>query len=261
MCWGRDRWSIAVSQNSRMLGDPLVQRLSLGRPAKDFSLSLPLSHCLASFWPCICSPLPLPSGPPLVGTTAEAGSCGAGSLHSTLSLSVCKRETWRRRVEGTSWHLGMGPKSTGGGNQGEDLLRPLLTVRPFLEEPGHWGCGPGQLNTRRAKALGVFVLLPRPLLNSPPAFPGTIQWNLSSSEAGTPLTLTLHHSPDPGRQRLPLAHLCRSHHDGEQAGGGSGGGAFLHPSPLTSHPQCPVTLGPCQLYWENFLLGSEEPLS
>lgn len=89
---------------------------------------------------------------------------------------------------------------------GEDLLTSLLTARTFLEEPGHWGCGPGQLNTRRAKALGVFILLPRPFLNPPPTFPGTIQRNLSRSEAGTPLTLRA--CTDPGRQRLLLAHLC-----------------------------------------------------
>lgn len=93
---------------------------------------------------------------------------------------------------------------------GEDLLTPLLTVRSFLEEPGHWGCGPGQLSTRQAKALGVFILLPRSLLSPPPTFPGSLQRNLSSSEAGTPLTLTLYLYPDPGRQRLLLSHVYRS---------------------------------------------------
>lgn len=88
---------------------------------------------------------------------------------------------------------------------GEDLLTSLLTVRSFLEEPGHWGGGPGQLNTRRAKALDVFIVLPRPLLSPPPTFPGTIQRNLSSSEAGTPLTLRP--CTDPERQRLLLAYL------------------------------------------------------
>lgn len=85
---------------------------------------------------------------------------------------------------------------------GEDLLTPLLTVRSFLEEPGHWGCGPGQLSTRQAKALGVFTLLPRSFLSPPPTFPGSLQRNLSSSETGTPLTLTLSLYPKPGRQRL-----------------------------------------------------------
>lgn len=42
---------------------------------------------------------------------------------------------------------------------GEDLLTPLLAVRSFLEEPGLWGCG--QLNTRQAKVLSIFSLLPR----------------------------------------------------------------------------------------------------
>lgn len=45
---------------------------------------------------------------------------------------------------------------------GEDLLTPLLAVCSFLEEPGHWGCGPGQFNTTQAKALSIFILWPRP---------------------------------------------------------------------------------------------------
>lgn len=45
---------------------------------------------------------------------------------------------------------------------GEDLPTTLLAVWSFLEEPGHWGCRPGQFNTRQAKALSVFILWPRP---------------------------------------------------------------------------------------------------
>lgn len=132
---------------------------------------------------------------------------------------------------------------------GEDLLMPLLTVRSFLEEPGHWGHGPGRLNTGQAKALGVFILLPRPLLNPPPVFPETIQRNLSSSEAGTPLTLALYHYPDSEKQRPLLAHLFGGDQRPRRAGGGFGGGVLLS---FTSHLQCSATLGSCQLYPEGF---------
>lgn len=38
---------------------------------------------------------------------------------------------------------------------GEDLLTPLLAVRSFSEEPGHWGGGPDQLNPARQAKAGV----------------------------------------------------------------------------------------------------------
>lgn len=85
---------------------------------------------------------------------------------------------------------------------GEDLLMPLLTVRSFLEEPGHWGMGAWPASHQASQGSGCLDSSAKTLLNLPPAFPGTIQRNLSSSEAGTPLTLTLYHYPGLGRQRL-----------------------------------------------------------
>lgn len=91
--------------------------------------------------------------------------------------------------------------------QSGDLLTPLLAVRSFSEEPGHWGGGPGQLNPAGQAKAGVSSFFGQDPSSILPPLP---QEAIRSSEAGAPLDLTLYLTPDPGRQRLLLANLARS---------------------------------------------------
>lgn len=109
-------WDITVSHRSGMLRDSTVRRaLWAGlEPESD-----------TSYFSAITPPARLSPPCPLLtqGLCPEVLQKLAATTHAPFMplwpLSVCRIGTQGRRMESTLWHLGMEPKSTGGGNLGQ----------------------------------------------------------------------------------------------------------------------------------------------